>query len=343
MPQVPLTKAITLSTYRELISDISEIYEKAQKHFVRSYWEIGKRIIEVEQDQQIKAKYGAYLIERLSEDLTAKYGNGFSVRNIQYMRRFYLTYRIAQAPAQLDWTHYQLLSGIKEKGKREELERQVIRGGLGSRQLKDLIKRSRLQTKAQQLFRETTLRVSRGQLYTYRIKTIADVSPLEKKTLVDSGFSVLRDVPLAASENFRDGDCVHSIKTGDGYRLEKVAAEKKDLYTYVAFLDRVIDGDTMWLYIDCGFGTWIREKIRLKAIDTPELASQKGQEARTFVERCLKPCPFVIIKTYGSDKYDRYVADLFYAAGEKEPAIVAREGVFLNQQLLDAHRARPFA
>ena len=63
--------------------------------------------------------------------------------------------------------------------------------------------------------------------------------------------------------------------------------------------------------------------------------TEEGKAAKRFVEARLKPCEFVVIKTYKSEKYGRYLADVFYKAGEKDPAVVASEGTFLSQELLD--------
>lgn len=57
-----------------------------------SYWEIGRRIVEAEQKGKRRAGYGEQLIARLSSDLTAQFGRGFSADNLENMRRFYLTY-----------------------------------------------------------------------------------------------------------------------------------------------------------------------------------------------------------------------------------------------------------
>ncbi|MDO9007124.1 MAG: PDDEXK nuclease domain-containing protein, partial [Thiobacillus sp.] len=57
-----------------------------------SYWEIGRRIVEAEQKGKRRAGYGEQLIARLSTDLTAQFGRGFSADNLENMRRFYLTY-----------------------------------------------------------------------------------------------------------------------------------------------------------------------------------------------------------------------------------------------------------
>ena len=73
------------------------------KHlFVRgSYWQIGRRIVEHEQQGDGKAEYGVRLLEHLSEDLQRKLGSRFSKRNLYEMREFYLAYSILPAPAKL--------------------------------------------------------------------------------------------------------------------------------------------------------------------------------------------------------------------------------------------------
>jgi len=108
---------------------------------------------------------------------------------------------------------------------------------------------------------------------------------------------------------------------------------------YQAFVERVIDGDTLWAYINTGMGVWVREKLRLRGIDTPELKTKGGQIAKRFVMKELKQCPFIVIRTLKSDKYDRYLADIFYLPKETQADVVAREGRYLNQELLTEHLA----
>lgn len=54
-----------------------------------SYWEIGRRIVEAEQQGKRRAGYGEQLIERLASDLTQQFGRGFSRQNLQQMRSFF--------------------------------------------------------------------------------------------------------------------------------------------------------------------------------------------------------------------------------------------------------------
>lgn len=59
---------------------------------VYAYYEIGKNIIEEEQNGQIRAEYGKHILSGLSKYLTKKYGKGFSVDNLKLMRKFYTIY-----------------------------------------------------------------------------------------------------------------------------------------------------------------------------------------------------------------------------------------------------------
>jgi len=93
--------------YGQLVSDISNLLEQARRGAARSvnailtatYWEIGRRIVEHEQGGRQRAGYGEGLVARLAADLMAKHGRGFSQRNIEQMRAFYLGWEIAQTPS----------------------------------------------------------------------------------------------------------------------------------------------------------------------------------------------------------------------------------------------------
>jgi predicted nuclease of restriction endonuclease-like (RecB) superfamily len=90
--------------YEGLIVGISHLLKEARQNSVRSvnsimtatYWEIGRRIVEFEQGGEERAEYGTGLVKRLARDLKARFGRGFSQRNVEQMRRFYLLWPIAQ-------------------------------------------------------------------------------------------------------------------------------------------------------------------------------------------------------------------------------------------------------
>lgn len=92
-------------TYTNFANGISTLLEEARHLAAKSvnailtatYWEMGRRIVEIEQNGKIRAEYGSEIIDRLSIDLTAKFGRGFKRSNLSQMRTFYCAYpRIVQ-------------------------------------------------------------------------------------------------------------------------------------------------------------------------------------------------------------------------------------------------------
>lgn len=76
---------------------------------VHTYFEIGKIIVEYEQGGKEKAEYGKAILKDISFKLTGEFCRGFSVRNLEYMRKFYLCYSKSQtlsAKFNLSWSHY---------------------------------------------------------------------------------------------------------------------------------------------------------------------------------------------------------------------------------------------
>jgi len=121
--------------YENLLGTISLVYENGRvKAFqavngelVKTYWEIGKYIVEFEQDGAKKATYGKNLLEQLSQDLTIKHGKGFSRSNLVRFRQFYITYPIcATLSHKLSWSHVVELLKIGDDVEREFYEKQTV-------------------------------------------------------------------------------------------------------------------------------------------------------------------------------------------------------------------------
>ncbi len=122
------------------------------------------------------------------------------------------------------------------------------------------------------------------------------------------------------------------------------------LHVYKAIVEKVVDGDTLLVRIDLGFEVWVNSRTRFRGINTAEIikngvptasAPDRAQQAKTFVEQKLAGLPFVVLKTYKTDMYGRYVADIFYHPTITEKEAVYSEGFFLNSQLLEAKLADP--
>lgn len=99
-----------------LLKAARETVIKSVNHtMVVTYFEIGKLIVNQEQQGEEKAKYGQHLINELSDKLSSEFGKGFSATNIKQMRTFYLTYSKGQTASdefKLSWSHYLKLMRI---------------------------------------------------------------------------------------------------------------------------------------------------------------------------------------------------------------------------------------
>ncbi|MEK6675064.1 MAG: PDDEXK nuclease domain-containing protein [Planctomycetota bacterium] len=168
----------TRAEYGGLLTGISSLLETARQAAARSinsvltttYWEIGRRIVEHEQAGRVRAEYGEALLQHLAVDLTRRFGRGFSKRNLDYMRTFYLGWEIVQTPSAqfearvncpalsgkspilqtvsaesrsmamvsvfpLSWSHYVRLMAVEKPQARAFYETEAIRGGWSVRQL----------------------------------------------------------------------------------------------------------------------------------------------------------------------------------------------------------------
>lgn len=86
-------------------------YTAINSAMVEAYWQLGKRIVEQEQQGKDRADYGSQLLKSLSKELTAEFGKGFSVPSLYNYRSFYLTFpEIFSTPWRiLTWSHYKRL------------------------------------------------------------------------------------------------------------------------------------------------------------------------------------------------------------------------------------------
>lgn len=77
---------------------------------VETYWQIGKYVVEEEQQGKQRAEYGKQQIKLLAEKLKEEFGSGYTTTNLKYMRQFYITFQNRHALRdELSWTHYCLL------------------------------------------------------------------------------------------------------------------------------------------------------------------------------------------------------------------------------------------
>ena len=237
--------------YQAVFGDVSKIIDAARESAARSvnaamtaaYWLTGRRIVEFEQSGEDRAKYGAALIERLAEDLTAQFGRGFSSQNIYNMRLFYLSYsparilqtlcgelappprrQIFQTPSgesnspsvevgfddlltvfRLPWSAYVRLLSVRGEHARSFYEAEALRGGWSVRQLDRQI--------GSQFYERTALSKNRAAMLTRGRKPRPEDLVLPEEEVKDPFVLEFLDLKDEYSESDLEEALVHHLES----------------------------------------------------------------------------------------------------------------------------------
>lgn len=136
---------------QDMIAQIREIMNTARYNVARevnneqllAYWNIGRVIVEHEQNNNERAEYGKQTLKQLSRVLSKEFGKGFSRSNLQNMRLFFLSYPNSQTlSGKLSWSHYCELLIISDPDRRSFYEKECERSGWSVREMKRQISTS---------------------------------------------------------------------------------------------------------------------------------------------------------------------------------------------------------
>ena len=351
---------ISLKNYKKLLAEIKNCVQQAGEKIAKTSvrqkvvmaWQIGKLVSENLATSR-EESYGKHLLQELERDLLIKKSTLYQMHN------FYQTYpKLPQDNDRLNWTHYQMLSGVKEAEERKRLESLAIENSWSTDDLAVARKTpfEKGENSPKRLFSAETstefkfadesgdsrkvknLKPARGQLFSYSIVQLAG----SEKLFFDCGFKIFKEVKQRPLKSLI-GSAVVVTKSEEKYLIKKAALTPHRLFAYKAYLERVVDGDTIHVVLDLGFEIFHREIIRLRGINAPEAGTKAGTKSTKVLTKILKDAPFLVVKTTGKDIYGRYVADVFLTNEEVvEAQQVADSGIYLNQLLLDKGSATLF-
>ena len=104
----------------------------------------------------------------------------------------------------------------------------------------------------------------------------------------------------------------------------------RELYFYNAEVTRIVDGDTIDVIIDLGFNIWIKERLRLYGLNTPETRTtdaeekEKGLKAKKYVENQINSnSGMVQIQSFGKGKYGRVLAEVWVGKSNLNEALIS--------------------
>lgn len=240
----------TKPTYRKLLANIGLTIKRARVNAVRvinetlvlANWEIGRHIIEFEQQGKARAEYGSELLARLSKDLRLRYGKGFGRRNVLDMRRFYLAYSIWQAvPAKLSWTHIIALLSVEDKRARTFYEKQSIRDNWSYRELERQIGSSLYERLALSKDKKGVLRLSKkGHIISRPNEAIKDPYVLDFLKLPQSHTMTEKKLEQKIIDNLQ----LFLLELGKGFtfvaRQYKVSLRNKHYFIDLVFYHRIL-------------------------------------------------------------------------------------------------------
>lgn len=325
---MPGSKLTVPKTYPDLRRRVQEVLiggqQRIEKAKVRTYWETGRIINEHVLAHKHRANYGAQVFADLERDLK------ISTRVLYSCAQFARVFPNLNGRSILSWAHYRILCQVETESDRKSLIAETLKHGWTSDQLDERIRRlnavawSGAETEGQTApaTPPRLLIAKRGTPGAHRVVARGE------RLAVDLGFKLY--VALDEEAAFKAG----GFATFDarGRPQAATAANKADLFTYAATVRRVVDGDTLEVDLPLPRGFTHQLKLRLRALDCPELDTPAGKAAKRFTESLIAPAAAIEIVTSKPDKYDRYLADVFIPDG-------AGGFTFLNNELLGSGHA----
>ena len=332
------------ASYAELRNRIADILAQGKERArlaveyerVKTYWEVGGVLNGFLAAHE--PAYGKQVMKKLAVAV------GLSERLLYDMAEMRQKIKILHARAKLTWTHYRKLLPVRDPRARQYYLKAASEGEWSVRELEAQIKADAFASAGQNTGESGALqeevpksfRGVRGELYVCRI------AERNGEPVLDVGFGEQYELAGGIPDGLRMGDLVRSVKdpaAPDGYRLEPANVSRR-IYASRAAVYKMIDGDTLWASVGLGFKMRTDEKLRLRAIDTPELSTPEGKRARDHLEKTLAEAGEFVVTTTKIDLYDRYLADLFILPGESDMRRVASEGRYLNRELIEQGYAR---
>jgi predicted nuclease of restriction endonuclease-like (RecB) superfamily len=266
-----------------LDSAFRNVYRAANTSMVMAYWEIGRLIVEEEQNGLSRADYGKQVLKELSNKLTSEYGRGYSIANLKNFRQFYLVFpEVCQEisndnsdfpirqtlSSELSWSHYCLLIRVENQAAREFYMKEVALQNWSVRALDRQI----------------------STLYYERIISSSDKRPVKEeaeksiRVLVESPRDFIKDPYILEFLNLKPENS-YLEKTLEGALLENLHSFILELGRGFAFVGRQyhINVGTEHYYIDLVFYNYILKCFVLIDLKVGKLAHQDVGQMDMYV------------------------------------------------------------
>ncbi|MBK2356581.1 PDDEXK nuclease domain-containing protein [Francisella hispaniensis] len=222
-----------------LISSRAQVQSSINSAMVQTYWNIGRTIVEDEQNGDKRAEYGKKQLSQLATQLTDEFGRGFDSRNLRNMRQFYIVYpNWNSVSAKLSWTHYRTLMRLENSTARDWYTQEAIANNWSARTLERQISKlyyERLlsSTEKKEIVAEANQNIEKYQLTDVknylRDPYVFDFLNLPSESLLES------NIEQALIENLQQ----FLLELGRGFafvsRQQRLCVEDQDFYIDLVF------------------------------------------------------------------------------------------------------------
>ena len=237
----------------------NKVYQTANFEMLQSYWNVGREILEEEQQGKERAEYGKYIIKNLSIRLTKEYGKGYIEQNLRNMRQLYSIFPKRNAlRSELSWTHYRQIMRVEREEAREFYIDEVIKGNWSTRELERQI---------------NTLYYDRLLMSTAKNEMIknnrADGDKMQKNQIIKDPF-VLEFLNVKQDEKLSEKE----LETALIDKLQQFLLELGNGFAFVGRQHRITTETGKHFYIDLVFYNYILKCFLVIDLKTEELTHQ---------------------------------------------------------------------
>ena len=235
-------------------------YQVVNFAMVEAYWNIGRMIVEEEQQGKERAEYGAALLKTLSIRLTGEFGAGFSEQSLRNMRQFFFSFSIRSAlRSELTWTHYKTLIRVENEAARAYYATEAADQNWTVSALERQINSP--------YYERLLLSRDRAPVIEEMQAKTASLAPTPKDFIKDP--YVLEFLGIPDAHKFREADLEQAIID----KLQGFMLELGKGFAFVARQQR-ISTETRDFFIDLVFYNYILKCFILVDLKTGELAHQ---------------------------------------------------------------------
>jgi predicted nuclease of restriction endonuclease-like (RecB) superfamily len=241
-----------INSIKKLIINVRQkVYRMANSSLLETYWQIGKLMVEDEQQGNAKAQYGNATLKNLSKALTLEFGKGYDYTNLTNMRNFYMAFPILDALRQeLSWTHYRLLSRLDSVEKRNYYLQESVAANWNSRELQRQINTLAFERVVKQLPEKTSKPSIENLIKDPYLFEFLGLSPEEKNTE--------RSIETAIIEHLQK----FLLEFGKGFafvaRQQHIVTDTSDFYIDLVFYNYILK---CFVIIDLKTGTMTHQDI----------------------------------------------------------------------------------